>query len=411
MSRYGIDKVEPEAEEVARNYTYTRMVNRVQTRGSTLSVPEDIRMIQEAAKQSETYQKMIKAVKGDWDIKDPLVQEVNNKAEYSVDDSQGEELLYRGNLLVPPPEIRKKLLCLAHDAHQSENSMWLTCRGIWYWPGLKQELENYYKSCRVCQENKKTQCRSAVKENTELYAYSANDYWGIDCCVFQGQDYLVARDRTSSFIMAQEISSQSSRNITKVLEMWISKVGMPIVIRCDNATAFHSKEFKDWAAQMFIKVVYSSPYNSESNGAAEVAVREVKRILETKTKKGLQRGLLQLNTSTKQNMSGSPADLFLGRPVKGLLPGQTFKIVDRKELLEQRRMIQEKLQMKRRNSPRGLLEVGDHVRIQDNITKKWTRKGVVVQKVVDVSSFEVSSEGNILHRNRKFLQRIDNEED
>ena len=165
---------------------------------------------------------------------------------------------------------------------------------------------------------------------------------------------------------------------------------------------------------MFIKVVYSSPYNSESNGASEVAVREVKRILTAKTQKGLQRGLLQLNTSTKQNMAGSPADLFIGRPVKGLLPGQRVKLVDRTELLEQRRMIQEKLQMKRRNAPRGLLEVGDHVRIQDNITKKWTRKGVVVQKVIDadgsVSSFEVSSEGNILHRNRRFLQWIDNED-
>ena len=132
---------------MARNYTFSRMVNRVQTRGSALSVPEDIRMIQEAAKVSEVYQKMIQAVKGDWDVKDPVVQEVNNKAEFSIDDSQGEELLYRGNLLVPPPGIRKELLRLAHDAHQSDNAMWLTCRSIWYWPRLKSELEKYYKSC------------------------------------------------------------------------------------------------------------------------------------------------------------------------------------------------------------------------------------------------------------------------
>ena len=145
-----------------------------------------------------------------------------------------------------------------------------------------------------------------------------------------------------------------------------------------------------------------------------MAVHKVKKILKKMENSNLQKGLLALNTTVKENMSGTPADLFIGQPVNGTIPGQRTRRINKEEILEQRRMIQEKLQMKRRNSPRGLLEVGDHVRIQDNITKKWTRKGVVVQKVVDadgsVSSFEVSSEGNILHRNRKFLQRIDNEE-
>ena len=153
------------------------------------------------------------------------------------------------------------------------------------------------------------------------------------------------------------------------------------------------------------------PYNSESNGSSESAVKEVKKILDGCGMKGLQRGLLQLNTSTKQGMSGSPAELFLGRPVKGLLPGQRLGKVDRDALLQERRMIQEKLQMKKRNAPRGLLEEGDRVRIQDPFSKKWMKIGVIKQKVVDfdgsVSSFEVEADGKMYHRNRKFLQRID----
>ena len=137
----------------------------------------------------------------------------------------------------------------------------------------------------------------------------------------------------------------------------------------------------------------------------------MKKILEGAGKSGLQRGLLQLNTSTKQGMSGSPAELFIGRPVKGLLPGQRLGKVDREELLVQRRMIQEKLQMKKRNAPRGLLEEGDRVRIQDPFTKKWLKIGIIKHKVIDsdglVLSFDVESEGKMYHRNQKFLQRID----
>ena len=77
----------------------------------------------------------------------------------------------------------------------------------------------------------------------------------------------------------------------------------------------------------------------------------------------------------------------------------------------QRRMVQERIQCKKRNAPRGLLEEGDKVRIQDPFTKKWLKTGIIKQKVIDsdgsVSSFNVEADGKTYHRNRKFLQRID----
>ena len=91
LSCYQVDNVEANVEEVVMNYSFPRMVCRMQTRGDALSVPEDIKMINEAAKKSDVYQKMIKAVRGEWDIKDPAVQEINSKAEFSIDDFKGEE--------------------------------------------------------------------------------------------------------------------------------------------------------------------------------------------------------------------------------------------------------------------------------------------------------------------------------
>ena len=58
--------------------------------------------------------------------------------------------------------------------------------------------------------------------------------------------------------------------------------------------------------------------------------------------------------------------------------------------------------------------MGDKVKIKDPLTRKWMKEGIVKRKVVDadglVSSFEVEAGGKMYHRNRRFLQRIDNEE-
>ena len=154
---------------------------------------------------------------------------------------------------------------------------------------------------------------------------------------------------------------------------------------------------------MFIKLVYSSPYNPESNGGSESAVKVVKEIVKREGKRGLQTGLLSLNTTVKQGMDGSPMDLFIGRQVKNMIPGQRDRRITKEEIEMQRREIQERLQSKKRRKAREILEVGDKVAIQDPITKKWSQQGKIERKVLDgdasVSSFEVLCNGKILHRN------------
>ena len=214
--------------------------------------------------------------------------------------------------------------------------------------------------------------------------------------------------------MAQEISSQSATNIIKVLEQWVSKVGLPLVIRSDNGTCFTARDYVKWAEKMFIKLVYSSPYNPESNGGAESAVKMVKEILKREGKNGLQTGLLSLNTTVKQGMDGSPMDLFIGREVKSMIPGQRDRRITKEEIEMQRREIQERLQSKKRRKAREILEVGDKVAIQDPITKKWSQQGKIEKKVLNgdasVSSFEVLCNEKILHRSSRYLQRLHNQD-
>ena len=90
-------------------------------------------MINEAAVNSSSYKKMVEVVRGNWsEMKDPDVQEVKSGGDFSIDETHGELLIYRHGLLVPPKEVRKDILKLAHAAHQSDNAMWLTTKQVWW---------------------------------------------------------------------------------------------------------------------------------------------------------------------------------------------------------------------------------------------------------------------------------------
>ena len=127
-------------------------------------------------------------------------------------------------------------------------------------------------------ENKKGRVKTPKVGNTEVYSYGASEYLSMDIGEYQNQYFLAARDKTSSFVMAEPIPKQTSRNVIKVLEMWMSKVGIPVVIRADGGSCFTSQEFGEFCSEYYIKLVHSSPYNHSSNGAGESAVHVCKEI-------------------------------------------------------------------------------------------------------------------------------------
>ena len=131
LSRYQVEDTIPDADEVERNFVFQRTVCRIQTRGEALSVPQDIKMIMEAARDSEEYQTIIKFVRGeDVDEADTAIADIKNNKELSIDEKYGEALIYRNNQLMPPKEIRKELIKLAHVVHQSDDAMWRTVKQV-----------------------------------------------------------------------------------------------------------------------------------------------------------------------------------------------------------------------------------------------------------------------------------------
>ena len=54
-----------------------------------------------------------------------------NMEDVSIDTSYGSPMIYRQDTIIPPKEIRWKLVELAHSAHQADGAMYATVKQLW----------------------------------------------------------------------------------------------------------------------------------------------------------------------------------------------------------------------------------------------------------------------------------------
>ena len=104
--------------------------------------------------------------------------------------------------------------------------------------------------------------------------------------------YLILADRYSGWPMLKRLTKLNTKSITTILDDWLIDMGKPVRLRSDGGPQFRS-EFEDWAKKENITHELSSPNHHQSNGHAEVTVREMKHLL-TKTERNWQKFRLAL---------------------------------------------------------------------------------------------------------------------
>ena len=127
-------------------------------------------------------------------------------------------------------------------------------------------------------------------------------------------------DRYSGYAWTQELRRTDTTTVVGQLSDWFIEVGWPTAIRTDGGLQFRT-EFSQFCDKHGIKHELSSPYNPESNGLAEAAVKNIKAII---TRCHKERENIKLAIAAWRNMARtdgvSPSQLFYGRRQRQLLP-------------------------------------------------------------------------------------------
>ena len=304
-------------------------------------------------------------------------------------------LVLDGHRIVVPPESYNKILLRLHAAHQGITKTKLKARQAFYWPTMNNDITLMVEACRQCQKHLPSLPRSNDIEDKGNYPMEKVD---IDLLDFRGQQWLVMVDRFSGWPFACKTQSTTTEKITTILDEWFLTWGYPRRIKSDNGPQFRD-QFKQYCSLRDIECVTSSPYNHESNGCAEAAVKNVKRLLEKCSDEGsnFKLALMEFRNSPRNSSNKSPAQEFLGRRLKSILPTLPEQQISDTD---------SKLEADSNNN----LHIGDTVLIQDPISKKWTYTGEIVESAgfADRSFLIRTEQGSHIRRNIRFLKRIKN---
>ena len=135
-----------------------------------------------------------------------------------------------------------------------------------------------------------------------------------------GKKWIVLVDRYSGYAWTHQLRRTDTATVTKQLATWFTEYGWPSTLRSDGGPQFRT-EFSAFCADNGIKHELSSPYNPESNGLAEAAVKNIKTLINRCHKLDED---LQLAIAAWRNMaradSVSPSQLFFGRRQRQQLP-------------------------------------------------------------------------------------------
>ena len=214
-----------------------------------------------ATLQDETSQIVKRYIQKGWPARRGLplglLQYYDKRSDIYVED----DLLFFGKKLIVPKQERPFALQRLHMGHQGIEKTKALARGIVYWPGISDDIENTVKMCNVCQKYRRCNTREPIKQ------HEVPDYpWlklGADLFHFGNKDYLLVVDYYSKFPEVSCLNTKSAQSVILALKPILARNGIPEVLVADNMP-FASVEFRTFAKQWNFHVVTSSLHYPKS---------------------------------------------------------------------------------------------------------------------------------------------------
>ena len=331
-------------------------------------------------------------------------------------------ILSAGRIVVPPV-LRPAILASLHAAHQGVPAMKARAQCSVWWPNITVDISRTRLECVACNKMAKSNPNLPPADPPQPdypFQMVCSDYYHT-----HGKDYVVLVDRYTNWPIVFE-SRHGAEGLVQELRLVFATFGAPEEITTDGGTPYTAAVtqsfLKDWGVRHRLATVA----NPHANARAEIAVKQVKRIMaENVSNTGalnvdaFQKSMLTYRNTPDPTTGVSPAMMLFGRQVRDMIPAVLGNYVPNRtwtELLDHR----EKALRKRETAgherweehSRRLpaLKVGDTVFVQNqtgNHPRRFDRTGVVVEvRQNDAYMVKLDGSGRTSLRNRKFLRQF-----
>merc|ERR1711954_342773 len=132
---------------------------------------------------------------------------------------EGEIIIRDGQEILIPKPYREEMLKELHSSHLSDSSMLNLAKSKLYWPGLKDELKQLYKSCEYCLTNAISKTTPAYEViPSSLHILQPNELVHLDYMEINGQDILVLKCNGTGWNWARMTPNKMSETTVKMFE-------------------------------------------------------------------------------------------------------------------------------------------------------------------------------------------------
>ena len=352
-----------------------------------------LRLIFDAARADECYQAVVDALLRDTQAENlPPAHPANAyKSIWQRLSLRYDSLLvFDAGRIVIPAAVRQQILALLHHSHPGIVRMQQLARGLYYWPGMSNDIKGVVDRCEPCQLIRPSlpQTTFRAHEPAEFPMHKVS----MDLYSCKGKEFLVMVDRFSGYTWVASLRHETTAAVVSQLHCWFRQFGFPEQLFSDNGPCFRSVDFDTWCQRYHIINDTSSPYHPRSNGLAENAVKSTKHLLlKCDTADDFMTRLSEQHNVPAAGMSHSPSELFFGRKLRGLLPRlNPPRVIRAADPVKVPRFMQ-----------------GDKVRLQNVITGLWDQEGVVSEIRPSGDSYLIRRDrGADLVRNQRFLKKL-----
>ena len=198
--------------------------------------------------------------------------------------------------LVIPDSLRELVFYYMHDHLQAGHYRFLKTYGEikkrYWWKTMYADTARYIAGCQTCQVNKQPNVKVPGKmvnmpTPDRVFRRIATDY--IHLADLKQKPYrrkkeyaLVMIDQVFRYVIAATTRQARGCDTIRLVERHLLAAwGTPEEIVCHNGSHFKNKVFKEFCEKRGIKLIFSTPYNPQSNGMVENANKTIKMYLST----------------------------------------------------------------------------------------------------------------------------------
>ncbi len=182
-----------------------------------------------------------------------------------------DQLMFRGNQVIIPSELRSDMLKRIHESHQGVVKSKQRARDVMFWPGMNAEIEDVVDQCAKCQSMRKAEpAEPMISHKLPERPWSKV---GSDLFKHNGRDYVLCVDYYSKFPEMSRLCDQSSYTVVQSLKSMFARHGIPEEVVSDGGPQYSGSEFQKFSQEWEFKHTMSSPAYPQSNGQAEATVK------------------------------------------------------------------------------------------------------------------------------------------